>query len=158
MFEEVSQQIALEVVPEFALVHPEVATQLPTRSDPAASAYDFYAKESFVLKPGERRLTMTDVCAKMPAYVTLLMNMRSGMGNKHLIRLANPQGIIDASYYHSPQNQGNIGIWLYNEGDEDYAINIGDRIAQGLFTFVLTASNDNVTGTSRKGGFGSSGK
>lgn len=60
-------------------------------------------------------------------------------------------------YYSNEGNDGNIGIFLKNNGTEDFKVNIGDRIGQGAFIPFLVADNGN-TNEVRKGGYGSTGK
>ena len=54
-------------------------------------------------------------------------------------------------------NDGNIGIFLKNNGTKEFKINIGDRIGQGAFMPFLVSDNGN-TDKVRKGGYGSTGK
>lgn len=128
---------------------------LPTRGSSKAAAYDFYATDNFVVEPNAIAKVWTDVKAYMQDDEVLLINVRSSMGGK--FALANTQGWIDADYYSSKSNDGNIGIFLKNIGDEVQVINKGDRIAQGLFTKYLVADNGN-TDNVRTGGFGSTNK
>ena len=86
----------------------------------------------------------------------LIINPRSSMG-KVDITLANTQGWVDADYYSNKGNDGNIGIFLKNNGDKPFEIKIGDRIGQGAFIPFLVADNGN-TNVERKGGYGSTGK
>ena len=83
----------------------------------------------------------------------LMLYVRSSIGIKKGLVLANGTGIIDSSYY-----PNNIGICLFNTSNIPVKILKGDRIAQGIFMKYLTADNDEVLNKSRKGGFGSSGR
>ena len=60
-------------------------------------------------------------------------------------------------YYSNIDNDGNIGISLYNYSDKIVEIKKGERICQGIFVPFLEADNGN-TDNERQGGFGSSGK
>jgi dUTP pyrophosphatase len=130
--------------------------QLRVRSDPRRAGYDFYSPVDIVIPPNESKLFFTDVKAYMDDDEVLMLYVRSSMGKVHVV-IANGTGIIDASYFNNPDNDGNIGFRLLNLGKEDYVIHIGDRIGQGVFTKYLIADDDNATGD-RTGGFGSSGK
>lgn len=130
--------------------------QLPVRSDPRSAGYDFYSPVDIVIHPNESRLFFTDVKAYMEDDEVLMLYVRSSMGKVHVV-IANGTGIIDASYYNNPDNDGNIGFRLLNLGKEDYIIRRGDRIGQGVFMKYLITDDDNATGD-RTGGFGSSGK
>lgn len=129
---------------------------LPTRATKSSIAYDFYSPIDIVINPMQSVMIWTDVKAKFNADEALLINVRSSMG-KHPIMIANTQGWIESDYYSNPDNDGNIGVRLFNLGTEPYEIKVGDRIAQGMFIKYLEADNGN-TDTERQGGFGSSGK
>ena len=130
--------------------------KLPVRSDPRSAGYDFYSPVDIVIPPNESRLFFTDVKAYMDDDEVLMLYVRSSMGKVPVV-IANGTGIIDASYYSNPDNDGNIGFRLLNLGKEDYVINRGDRIGQGVFMKYLITDDDDATGD-RVGGFGSSGK
>ena len=118
-------------------------------------AYDFYANDTYAVKPNEIVKIWTDVKAYMQDNECLVINVRSSMGGKFM--LANTQGWIDADYYSNENNDGNIGVFLKNISDKEIIINKGERIAQGVFLNFLIADNGNTNRT-RAGGFGSSGK
>ena len=129
---------------------------LPTRATKSSIAYDFYSPVTITISPMQSVMIWTDIKAKFNTDEALLINVRSSMG-KHPIMIANTQGWIESDYYSNPENDGNIGIRLFNLGTEPYIIKTGDRIAQGMFIKYLEADNGN-TDTERQGGFGSSGK
>ena len=61
-------------------------------------------------------------------------------------------------YYNNLDNEGHIFIKFYNPTDEDYIINIGDKIAQGIFTKYLIVDDEEEIMIERSGGLGSTGK
>ena len=77
---------------------------------------------------------------------------------KTAIRLANVVGVVDSDFYNNPDNEGHIFIKFYNPTDNDYEINIGDKIAQGIFTKYLIVDDEEEITTERSGGLGSTGK
>ena len=129
---------------------------LPTRATKSSIAYDFYSPVDTVINPMQSVMIWTDVKAKFNTDEALLINVRSSMG-KFPIMIANTQGWIESDYYSNPDNDGNIGVRLFNLSTEPYFIKAGDRIAQGMFIKYLEADNGNTT-QERDGGFGSSGK
>lgn len=133
-------------------------TILPTRSDNRSAGYDFYSKETQTIQPGEKHLFWTDVKSFMQPDEFLAIHVRSSIGIKAGLMLANTTGIIDSSYYENKSNDGNIGICLYNNSDFPVVVKKDDRIAQGIFTKYLTVDNEEVLNIERKGGIGSSGK
>ena len=133
-------------------------TTLPVRSDPRSAGYDFYSKELVMIEPGEQYLFWTDVKAYMSNDEVLNVYVRSSIGIKKGLTLANTVGIIDSSYYSNPDNDGNIGICLKNTSNKTITIDIGERIAQGVFSKYLISDNDTTLKNERSGGIGSSGK
>ena len=79
-------------------------TTLPKRSDSKSAGYDFYSKETAVIQPGEQHLFWTDVKAYMLDDEVLSLYVRSSIGIKQGLTLANTVGIIDSSYYSNPDN------------------------------------------------------
>lgn len=143
---------------KFALVKnaPENA-RLPKRSTIGSAGYDFVSPETFTLQPGEKHMVWTGVKAYMLENFVLLAFIRSSMGVKRSLALANGTMVIDRDYADNPDNDGNIGICLYNYGTEPQTINKGDRIAQGLFVPIFITDDDDTT-TERVGGYGSTGR
>ena len=70
--------------------------------------------------------------------------------------LVNSTGIIDSDYYNNEENEGHILIALINMGKEEVQLEKGERVAQGIFSKYLIATDDDATGI-RKGGIGSTG-
>lgn len=81
---------------------------------------------------------------------------RSSNPLKRYLNFPNSIGIIDADYYNNPNNEGHIYIQIMNFGLQDYTIQKGDRIGQGIFTKFLKADGDQGGQQLRTGGFGSS--
>ncbi len=132
----------------------ELVTQLPTRADNGSAGYDLYSKQTSPILPGQMVMFWTDVKAYMEGRDVLMLYPRSSMGSLQLM-LANSVGVIDASYHNNKKNDGNIGIMLYNYGDEPVLIEVGDRIGQGVFVSFSVTDNDVTLKDSRDGGFGS---
>jgi dUTP pyrophosphatase len=80
---------------------------------------------------------------------------RSGLGHKHGIILGNSVGLIDSDY------QGELMVSLFNNSNNVFIINPGDRIAQFMLIPVISIEYefvDDFIATSRSsGGFGHSG-
>ena len=55
------------------------------------------------------------------------------------LRLSNAVGVIDSDY------RGEIGVVMFNHGEEELKINIGDRIAQLIFEKISTPKIVEVT-------------
>lgn len=80
----------------------------------------------------------------------LQVRARSGLAFKHGITLTNGVGTIDADY------PDEIGVLLWNTGDQDFVIKKGDRIAQLVLNLCHRIPEVSLKGK-RTGGFGSTG-
>ena len=107
------------------------------------------------LKPGARKLVPTGFAMAIPPGFEAQIRPRSGLALKHGLSLVNAPGTIDSDY------RGEIKIILINQGDEDFEISRGMRIAQMVIAPVLRVAVEPVTSlddTARgAGGFGSTG-
>ena len=146
----------VDVFGEKKTMYPPV--QLPVRADSRSAGYDFFSPTDVTILPKQKVVLWTNVKAYMQPDEVLEVYPRSSLGVKQGIMLANTVGIIDSSYYGNPQNDGNIGLALYNTSGTAVEIKRGDRIAQGIFKKYLVADNDVTITEERQGGFGSSGK
>lgn len=135
----------------------EFNTVLPVRSTKASAGYDISAYGNHVIHPGEIKKIPTGLKVSMPEDEVLLVIIRSSLGIKYNISLVNAVGVIDSDYYNNIDNEGHFWAILKNHGEEDFAINHGDRVCQGIFMKYGTTEDDNVTKV-REGGFGSTGK
>ncbi|MGR9088703.1 MAG: dUTP diphosphatase [Gammaproteobacteria bacterium] len=111
-----------------------------------------------VLASGKNSLIGTGLAINIqdPGLVAVVAS-RSGLCLNHRIRIGQGLGVIDSDYH------GEIGVILHNDGDGDYTVQPGERIAQLLFMPVVQVAfklvPDFTTVTERGGGgFGSTGK
>ena len=132
--------------------------ELPKRSTKKSAGYDIRSIEEGIIKPGEAKVFKTGVKADMNDDEVLLLMIRSSLGFKYNIELANNVGVIDSDYYNNPDNEGHFALKLINHGDKDFKVEVGDRIAQGIFVKYLTVDDEEEIKSTRKGGFGSTGK
>ncbi len=132
--------------------------ELPKRSTKKSAGYDIRSIEEGIIKPGEAKVFKTGVKADMNDDEVLLLMIRSSLGFKYNIGLANNVGVIDSDYYNNPDNEGHFALKLINHGDKDFKVEVGDRIAQGIFVKYLTVVDEEEIKSTRKGGFGSTGK
>ena len=128
---------------------------IPSYSTDGAAGADLRAAEDVIIPAGERRLVNTGIKVIIPDGYVGLIHPRSGLALKAGITVLNTPGTIDSDY------RGAIGVILYNSSDKDYAVVVGDRIAQIVFqqyckvNFVRSdVSEDTDRGS---GGFGSTG-
>ncbi len=130
-------------------------TLMPIRKTQYSAGYDFLAPYNIKLKPKEQKLIWTDIKSYMQYNEVLIIQIRSSLGIKQGISLANGFGVIDSDYYSNIGNDGNIGICLKNNSKDTITIEKGEGIAQGIFLNYLIANNCNSNDNNRIGGFGS---
>jgi len=113
--------------------------------------------ESFKLYPKQRQLFKTGVAIHIadPSMVGLITS-RSGLNLKHGVRVSQGVGTIDSDY------QDELGVILYNDGQDIYTVEPYERIAQIVFVPVYQMQIDLVdefgSDNNRGGGFGSTGR
>lgn len=143
-------------------VNPSLGAEVPAPeyATDGSAAMDLRAciAAPVTIAAGGRQLIGTGLAINMtdPGLVAIVAS-RSGLSLKHGVRVAQGIGVIDADYH------GEIGVILANDGEDDYIVNPGDRIAQLMFQPVVQVSlqfvEDFSTTTARgEGGFGSTGK
>ena len=132
---------------------------LPTYATEGSAGLDLRAliNEPMTVKAGQTVLIPTGISIYIadPNLAAVILP-RSGLGHKNGIVLGNLVGLIDSDY------QGPLMVSLWNRSQEDFTVNVGDRIAQLVFVPVVQASFNIVQDfeqTERgEGGFGHSGK
>ena len=106
-----------------------------------------------MIPAGGRGVVKTDISIACPAGTYARIAPRSGLAVKKGIDVG--AGVVDADY------RGNVGVVLFNFGTEDFAVDVGDRIAQLILEKVNMApvvEVEELTETERgAGGFGSTG-
>lgn len=143
---------------EFIREYMDCGLKLPVRSTQDSAGYDIAAAKNVCLQPGEMVVIPTGVKAFMLNDEYLAIHIRSSLAIKHGLYLANSQGIIDSDYYDNPENEGHILIAIGNRGTQEFFIDTGMRIAQGIFGKYLLADQDGpVEKYDRTGGIGSTG-
>ena len=139
-----------EVVSSFE----DAQINLPQRTTAESAGYDIECAETVTINPGEVKIVPTGIKAFMAYNEFLAIHIRSSIGIKRHIMLANCTGIIDSDYYNNEDNEGHILLGLYNLGTEAVTLEKGERVAQGIFTKYLVAIDDEANGI-RRGGIGS---
>jgi dUTP pyrophosphatase len=126
---------------------------VPARASAHAAGYDLASAEDVVIPQRGKGLAKTDLAIAVPDGTYGRVAPRSGLALKRGIDVG--AGVIDADY------RGNVGVVLFNHGDEPCEIKRGDRIAQLILERIVTppvALVDDLDATDRgAGGFGSTG-
>ncbi len=131
---------------------------LPYYATTGAAGLDLHActDGDTVIAPHARVFIPTGLAVAIPEGYVGILAVRSSMGAKNGINLANGIGVIDSDY------RGPIQVTLYNTTDTPYTVHSGDRIAQLLMIPVAQPAIrvvDTLPATERgAGGFGSTGR
>lgn len=140
----------------FQRLHPNAV--IPQRATSFSAGVDLCAclDDSVTLKPHEIKKIPTGLAVSpSDKNVALLIFARSGLATKFGVALANGVGVVDSDY------RGELCVALINNGNADFTVENGMRIAQ-LVTIPICYSEckmvDTLDDTIRgAGGFGSSG-
>lgn len=132
---------------------------LPEYATAGAAGLDLRAcvEESIVITAGSTVLVPTGLAIHIQDHhLAAVLLPRSGLGHKHGIVLGNLVGLIDSDY------QGQVFVSVWNRGDTDFTIAVGDRIAQMVFVPVVRAEFECVSEFDQSsrgdGGFGHTGR
>lgn len=120
------------------------------------AGYDLYSIGEYTVFPQQRILVETGLHVEIPDNYVGLVKDRSSVASAGLHTMA---GVIDSSY------RGELKILLLNVGQNDYTIQVGQKIAQLVVVPVyvemveIVDSLDVLSDTERgSGGFGSTGE
>ena len=91
------------------------------------AGYDVRSIENITIPSGKWKLVKTGIAVELPPEMEIQVRSRSGLALKNGIFCLNAPGTIDAGY------RNEIGVILANLSDDNFEINIGDRIAQLIF-------------------------
>lgn len=127
--------------------------KIPTYAIPHAAGFDIYSLEDHEFYPSETYAVSTGIALEIPEGKACFIWDRSGMGFKGMHRFA---GLLDSDY------RGEYKIILFNSTKNNFKINKGDRIAQGVIQDYYKAEFievDELSETQRgEGRFSSTGK
>jgi dUTP pyrophosphatase len=129
---------------------------IPTPGSEFAAGLDLSSAVDLVIPAGGRALVKTDLSIACPAGTYARIAPRSGLALKKGIDTG--AGVIDADY------RGPVGVILFNWGDEEFKIVVGDRIAQLILEQIVypdiveMKEGEELPATERgESGFGSTG-
>lgn len=152
-------------------VYPDA--KLPVYMTKQSAGADFYCAEEVVVPPAKvvkisegdieefaldakPTLVHTGICCRLMESDCLELFNRSGNPNAGLV-LANGVGVVDADYYNSESNGGEIMFAFYNFSKKPIKIDVGQRIGQGVIHSYHKVDNAIVVDNDRSGAFGSTG-
>lgn len=155
-FERISYEQFVKDVTDDRMLYNSI--ELPKRSTKKSAGYDIKSIENGIIKPGEYKRFKTGLKVSMNEDEVLYIYSRSSLGYKYGVTMVNSVGVIDADFYNNIDNEGHFSVCLINQGESDFEVKIGDRIAQGVFMKYLTVDNEEEIDSVRTGGFGSTDK
>lgn len=130
--------------------------KLPVRASEGAGAVDLCAIEGGHVARGCRALVKTGLAMAIPDGYLGFVVPRSGLALKHGITVLNAPGLVDSDY------RGEVGVILQNLGNETFAWQAGERVAQLAVLPCMCGDPVEVPAldsTARgAGGFGSTGR
>jgi len=125
----------------------------PTKATPDAAGFDLYSAYDYEIPAKGKQLVLTDIQIAVPHETYGRIAPRSGLAHKNFIDVG--AGVIDRDY------RGNVGVILFNFGEQAFTVKKGDRIAQLICERISYPSIEectSLTETARgEGGFGSTG-
>jgi dUTP pyrophosphatase len=128
--------------------------KLPTISSENAAGLDLYSAHDIIVSKHNKACIFTDLSIIIPNGCYGRIAPRSGLAINNFIDVGG--GVIDPDY------RGNVGIILFNFGNNDFIISKGDRVAQLICEkYIMPKVTEIFTlSASKRGahGFGSSGK
>ena len=135
----------------------------PEYATSGSSGFDIRANIDKTIKltpKGGFAIIPTGLYFELPENFEIQVRSRSGLAAKNQVCVLNSPGTVDADY------RGEIKIILINHGSEEFQVENGDRIAQGVIASVIGKKVINLNkvkelneNTERGiGGFGSTGK
>lgn len=126
---------------------------LPSRGSSGAAGYDLCAAYDMTIPSKGKGMVKTDIAIAIPDGTYGRVAPRSGLALKKFIDVG--AGVIDSDY------RGNVGVILFNFGEQEFEVKKGDRIAQLILERIVTPEVkevDSLEETVRgNGGFGSTG-
>jgi len=126
---------------------------VPSYAHTDDAGFGIYSIEEKVLKPMEYYAVATGISSEIPNDYFVSVRDRSSMAVKGLHVMG---GVIDSGY------RGEWKVIMINLGNEDYKIEVGDKIAQGILQNAKQPKIEiveDLSDTARgSGGFGSTGR
>jgi dUTP pyrophosphatase len=126
----------------------------PVKGSEKAAGFDLRAAYNYMVPSNGKELVKTDLQVEIPEGCYGRVAPRSGLALESFIDVG--AGVIDSDY------RGNVGVLLFNFGEQDFVIHKGDRVAQLICEKIeypeLEEVKKDLPITKRgDGGFGSTG-
>lgn len=142
-----------EIVKDSDRAYPDVDIKIPVHETTSSAGADISLPCDVIIQPYGRTIIYTDLKCKLEPGEVLFLAPRSSAGIKKGLMLQNTIGVIDSDYYENPDNDGNIGLALWNTSKLMMSFKAGEKIAQGIVLSYRQCGD--VKDETRKGGIGS---
>lgn len=131
--------------------------QIPEYKTAGAAAFDFTTIESKILEPGQIHRFRTGLVMCVPRGHVLIIASRSSNAVKKGIAIPNGIGVIDSDFC---GENDELLLCIQNITNVAVTITAGERLAQGVIIPIPSVEFCQVTqtGTSDRGGWGSTGR
>ena len=132
--------------------------QIPVYKTDGSSGMDLMAltENKITIAPYKSALIPTGLSVAIPDDTEIQIRPRSGLAAKSNITVLNTPGTVDSDY------RGELKVILFNNGDTEFIVKNGDRIAQMVLMPILKVEFEEVNELPEtirgSGGFGSTGK
>jgi len=127
---------------------------VPKYAYPGDTGMDLFSTENYIVPSGKRQLVSIGIAMSLPEGYFASIRGKSGLAYKKGICILG--GVIEWTY------TGEYGVIIFNSGDEDFEIKVGDKVAQVVISPVASVDVEEVeelVETKRgDGAFGSTGK
>ena len=94
---------------------------LPKRSTGGAAGYNLCTSQDCTISAGGKGLVQTGLAISFPVGLYSRIAPRLGLALKRFIDIG--ASVVDGDY------RGEVGVVLFNHGDQDFEVKMGDRIA-----------------------------
>ena len=95
------------------------------KSREGAVGYDLCASQNCTIPAKDKGLVQIGLAISFPAGLYVRIAPRSGLVLKKFIDEG--VGVVDSNY------RGEVGVVLFNHGDQDFEVKVGDKITQLIF-------------------------
>jgi len=111
-----------EVIPKLRFAKLSEHATVPSRGSELSAGFDLYSAYDYVVPAHGKVCALTDIQIAVPEGCYGRVAPRSGLAVKKFIDVG--AGVVDFDY------RGNVGVVMFNFGEEDFKVEKGDRIAQ----------------------------
>lgn len=129
---------------------------MPKKAHESDAGFDLYAAKAVVVPAGKTVVVPLGFCVELPKGFEMQIRPRSGLSLSSTLMSPNSPGTIDSGF------RGEVGFIVHNYGSENYLVEKGQRVCQGVIAQLPDVNPVQVCTVSESdrgsAGFGSTGK